>query len=284
MPRHLAVTGSTRVVGIIGDPVAHSRSPAMHNAAFAALGLDWVYVPLPVRDADVGAAVAAVRALSLAGINVTVPHKEAVLPHLDTLTPLARRVGAVNTIINRDGRLIGDNTDVHGFAMTLRQQRLRLRGRTALVIGAGGAARAVLAAVSDAGVSRIIIANRTAARAATLARRVRGPRRQVVSLAALADPAVLADVALVVNTTSLGLHAGDFPKIAAAATPISCLFVDLLYGRDTAFLRMARSARRRACDGGEMLLHQGARAFTLWTGRRAPLTVMRTVLRSQKNG
>ena len=284
MAHHLPVTGRTRVVGIIGDPVAHSRSPAMHNAAFAALGLDWVYVPLPVEAADVGAAVAAVRALGLAGINVTVPHKEAVLPHLDALTPLARRVGAVNTIINRNGRLLGDNTDVHGFAMTLRQQRVRLRGRTALVIGAGGAARAVLAALADAGVARIVIANRTAARAAALARRVRGPQRRVVALPALTDPEVLADVALVVNTTSLGLHGNDFPPLATAATPPTCVFIDLLYGRDTAFLRMARSARRRACDGGEMLLHQGARAFTSWTGRRAPIAVMRTVLRSQKSG
>jgi shikimate dehydrogenase len=284
MTHHLPVTGSTRVVGIIGDPVAHSRSPAMHNAAFAALGLDWVYVPLPVRAAEVAAAVAAVRALGLAGINVTVPHKETVLPHLDALTPLARRVGAVNTIVNRDGRLLGDNTDVHGFAMTLRQQRIRLRGRHVLLIGAGGAARSVLTAVTEAGAERITIANRTAARAAALSRRVRGPRRQVVPLKALGDTALLADVSLVVNTTSLGLHAGDFPPLAANASPATCLFVDLLYGRETAFLRVARRAGRRVADGGEMLLHQGARAFTLWTGRRAPLAVMRSVLSSQNTG
>ncbi|MDX2168884.1 MAG: shikimate dehydrogenase, partial [Deltaproteobacteria bacterium] len=140
-----SLSGRTRVVGIIGDPVSHSRSPAMHNAAFAALKLDWVYVPFPVAAADVGAALAAVRALGLAGINVTVPHKEAVLAHCDRLTPLARRVGAVNTLVNQNGRLLGDNTDVYGFAATLRAQRIRLRGRHAIVVGAGGAARAVLA-------------------------------------------------------------------------------------------------------------------------------------------
>lgn len=281
--RQLRISGRTRVVGIIGDPVAHSRSPVMHNAAFTALGLDWVYVPLPVAADDVPAAVAAVRALGLAGVNVTVPHKEAVLPHLDALTPLARQVGAVNTVVNQDGRLLGDNTDVHGFAAALRQHGARLRGRHALVIGAGGAARAVLAALSAAGIGRVTIANRTAARAAALARRFRGPRRDVAPLAALQDPARLADVALVVNTTSLGLYDTAFPPLAVAATPARCLFVDLLYGRDTAFLRAARRAGRPTGDGSEMLLHQGARAFTLWTGRRAPLAVMRAALRRQKS-
>ncbi|MFN8642232.1 MAG: shikimate dehydrogenase [Candidatus Binatia bacterium] len=279
--RQPRISGRTRVVGLIGDPVAHSRSPAMHNAAFAALGLDWVYVPLPVAAADVAAAVAAVRALGLAGANVTVPHKEAVLPHLDALTPLARRVGAVNTIVHRDGRLLGDNTDVHGFAATLRQHRARLRGRRALVIGAGGAARAVLAALVDAGIARVTIANRSADRARALARRFPGPRRDVVPLAALQDPLRLAEVALVVNTTSLGLYDAGFPPLAAAATPARCLFVDLLYGRDTAFLRLARQARRPTADGSAMLLHQGARAFTLWTRRRAPLAAMRAAQRRQ---
>lgn len=279
--RRAPITGRTRVVGIIGDPVAHSRSPAMHNAAFAALGLDWVYVPFPVAGANVTAAVAAVRALGLAGVNVTVPHKEAVIPHLDALTPLARRIGAVNTIVNRGGRLLGDNTDVHGFAATVRQQRLRLRGCHVLIIGAGGAARAVLFALADAGVGRVTIANRTAARASALAQRMRGLRRDTVSLAALADDGLLGDVAVVVNTTSLGLHATTFPPLAAAATRRGCVFIDLLYGGDTPFLHRARAAGRRTCDGAEMLLHQGARAFTIWTGRRAPLSVMREVLSEQ---
>ncbi len=271
-----AISGRTRVVGILGDPVEHSRSPAMHNAAFAALGLDWAYVPFPVAAAEVGAAVAAVRALGLAGVNVTVPHKEAVLAHLDAVTPLARRVGAVNTIINRGGRLLGDNTDVHGFAQTLRGRRLR--GRAVVVIGAGGSARAVLAALTAADVGRVTLANRTPARARALARRLRGAGVAVVPLAALTDAMRLADAALVVNTTSIGLDGGPFPPLDYAATPARCLFVDLVYGRDTAFLAGARRAGRPVADGSTMLLHQGARAFTLWTGRRAPLAVMRAAL------
>jgi len=250
----------------------------MHNAAFAALGLDWVYVPFPVDAADLGTAVAAVRALGLAGINVTVPHKQAVLAHCDALTPLARRVGAVNTIVNRAGHLLGDNTDVHGFAQTLREARLHLRGRHAVVIGAGGAARAVLAALAESGAARITLANRTPARARALARRRRGVRIDVVPLATLAGAATLAEAALVVNTTSAALSGADFPPLAYAATPPGCLFADLLYNHPTAFLAAARQARRRTIDGGAMLLHQGARAFTLWTGRRAPIAVMRQAL------
>jgi len=272
----LPISGRTRVVGILGDPVEHSRSPAMHNAAFAALGLDWVYVPFPVAAAEIGAAVAAVRALGLAGVNVTVPHKESVLAHLDAVTPLARRVGAVNTIINRGGRLLGDNTDVHGFAQTLRGRRLR--GRSVVVIGAGGSARAVLAALTAVEVGRVTLANRTPARARALARRLRGTRVEVVPLAALTDVGRLADAALVVNTTSIGLAGGPFPPVDYAATPARCLFVDLVYVRDTAFLVAARRAERPVADGSTMLLHQGAHAFTLWTGRRAPLAVMRRAM------
>lgn len=271
------ISGRTRVVGILGDPVAHSRSPAMHNAAFAALGLDWIYVPFPVAAAEVGAAVAAVRALGLAGVNVTVPHKEAVLAHLDAVTPLARRVGAVNTIVLRDGRLHGDNTDVYGFAQMVRAMRIRLRGRHAIVIGAGGSARAVVAALADLG-ARLTLVNRTPARARALARRFRDVPITVRPLAGLVDERLLADAALVVNTTSAELAGDGFPPLACHATPAPCRFVDLLYGRDTAFLAAARQAKRPAADGSEMLLYQGARAFTLWTRRRAPLAVMRAAL------
>jgi shikimate dehydrogenase len=273
------LSGRTTVVGIIGDPVAHSASPAMHNAAFAALGLDWVYVPFAVRAAAVRDAVRAVRALGLAGVNVTVPHKEAVLAHLDAVSALAERVGAVNTIVNRDGTLSGDNTDVAGFMRALRGVAGRLAGRRAVVIGAGGSARAVLAGLGALRVRQIVVANRTAARARGLARRFAGMVDVEVSgLAALVDAALLRDAALIVNATSIGLGDAAFPALAWARTPPGCVAFDLVYGRDTAFLAGARRAQRRTLDGAEMLLHQGAAAFALWTGRRPPLAVMRAAL------
>ena len=135
----LPITGKTRLVGIFGDPVAHSRSPAMHNAAFAALGLDYRYLPFRVAPADLANATRSIRALGLVGVNVTVPHKEKIARHLDTLSELAGTLGAVNTVVHADGVLRGENTDVFGFVESLRRQRRRLRGRRAVVIGAGGA-------------------------------------------------------------------------------------------------------------------------------------------------
>ncbi|MCX8071168.1 MAG: shikimate dehydrogenase [Candidatus Binatia bacterium] len=272
--------GSTRVVGIVGDPVAHSLSPVMHNAAFAALGLDWVYVAFPVKAVGLRAALRALPALGIAGVNVTVPHKEAALSIVDEASPLAQRVGAVNTIVVRGSRLWGENTDVFGVRQSLR--RLRLRGSTAVVIGAGGAARAVLAALEQAGVQRVVLANRTLARAQALRRRFSTGEFIVEAhpLAALRNPASLQHARLVINTTSVGLHGEPFPPMAIEATPPNCLFFDLIYGRETAFLQQAARFRRPTLDGVEMLLHQGAAAFRLWTGRRPPLAVMRQALQA----
>jgi len=273
------ISGRTTIVGIIGDPVAHSRSPAMHNAAFRALRLDWVYVAFPVDAEAVRDAVHAVRALGMAGVNVTVPHKEDVVRHLDSLSDAARRIGAVNTIVNRDGTLHSENTDVIGFVHALRHAGAALRNGHAVVIGAGGSARAVLAGLAQAGTARITLANRTAARARALARRFGDVVPiTVTGLDVLNHRERLADAAVVINATSLGLSRAPFPTLAYAATPRRCLFFDLLYGRETEFLRRARRAGRPVLDGSEMLVQQGACELRLWTGRRPPIAVMREAL------
>jgi shikimate dehydrogenase len=276
MAARFPISGRTRVVGIIGDPVDHSRSPAMQMRHLRPSP------PTGFRGASsrVREAVQAVRALGLAGVNVTVPHKEAVLPYLDALSPLARQLGAVNTIANRSGRLYGDNTDAAGFLHTLHQHQPSLRHRHAIVIGAGGSARAVLAGLARAHIGRVTLANRTPARARALARRWRGAAMAIrpISLAALTDPARLADAAVIVNATSVGLSRTPFPPLAYAATPRDCLFYDLLYGRESEFLRRARRAGRTVLDGTEMLVQQGACAFTLWTRRRAPIPIMRAAI------
>jgi shikimate dehydrogenase len=268
-------------VGIFGDPVAHSLSPAMHNAAFAALGLDMTYVPFWVRPTDLAAAVRGARALGLAGFNVTVPHKERILPLLDTVSAEARILGAVNTVARRGHRLVGYNTDGGGFLDALVAARVPVRGRTALLIGAGGAARAVAHALLRAGCRALVIANRTHARARRLRHHL-GARRgrvAVVPWAALGDAALLQTVNLLVNGTSLGLGGEAIRPLALGATPPGCVVVDIVYGsRVTPLVAAARRAGRRVIDGRGMLLHQGARAFTLWTGRRAPLGVMAAAL------
>jgi shikimate dehydrogenase len=202
------------------------------------------------------------------------------VPLLDALTLRAERVGAVNTIVNRDGRLLGDNTDVAGFLRPLRDAGIRLRNRTAVVIGAGGAARSALFGLAGTGVGRVALANRHATRARRLARDLGdlGVEIEPLPLAALAGAGHLRDAALVVNATSIGWRGERFPALDYRATPRTCLFYDLVYGRRTDFLERARRAGRRGIDGSEMLLHQGASAFTLWTRRRAPLAAMRAAL------
>jgi len=278
----MQISGRTRIVGIIGDPVAHSLSPAMHNAAFRALDLDFAYVAFPVRVARVADALNGIRALDIAGVNVTVPHKERVVAWLDSVSPTARRAGAVNTIVQRNGRLHGENTDVRGFQRALAGAKFRVRGCQAVIVGAGGVARAALTALLDGGARHVTVANRTVARARRLARTAHAAaaRTSAVSLAALEERSVLRTADVIVNATSVGLHGERFFPLAYHATPPSCLFVDLIYGRRTDFLVRAGRARRRTLDGSDMLVHQGAAAFTMWTGQAAPVAVMKAALRA----
>jgi shikimate dehydrogenase len=272
--------GEARLFGVLGDPVDHSLSPAMHNAAFAACALPYLYLRIRVASDALPAALADARRLEMGGLNLTVPLKEVALGLLDDVTPEARRIGAVNTITPTDGRLVGDNTDARGFLKSL-EGRIPLGGAHVVLIGAGGSARAVGTALATAGVTHVTIANRTLARAADLARRLEdaGPvRATVASLDALEDGLGLSDVRLVVNTTSTGLGNEPIP-VRHGATPHDCLFMDLVYGaQPTPFLRAAARGRRRTLDGSGMLLHQGALAFETWTGRPAPLDAMRRAL------
>ncbi|HLK12988.1 MAG TPA: shikimate dehydrogenase [Candidatus Binatia bacterium] len=269
-----------QLFGVLGDPVDHSLSPAMHNAAFAAVGLPHLYLRYRVGARALPAALAEARRLGMGGLNLTVPLKEAVLPLLDAVTPEAARIGAVNTIVARGRRLLGDNTDARGFLRAL-AGRARIRGARVVVIGAGGAARAVGAALVAGGARHVAVVNRTVARGEALAARLAAlgcPEVAALPLPALAGRTVLADASLVVNTTSAELRGGAL-RIRPAASPPGCLFVDLVYGtRPTPFLAAAARAGRPTADGTGMLLHQGALAFEAWTGRRAPLTAMARAL------
>jgi shikimate dehydrogenase len=283
MPRY-SITGQTRIIGIFGDPIAHSRSPEMQNAAFRACGLPYVYIPFLVHPMDLSCAVQSIRSLNLAGVNVTVPHKENILRHLDSITEEAKLCGAVNTVVNQDGSLLGDNTDGRGFLVSAQARGFDLRGREVIMIGAGGSARAVLVSLIKAGSAKISIANRTLHNAQTLVRTYLGLGNTEIearSLDCLQDPALLKNVALIVNCTSVGLHGEGFSPLAYTETPQHCLFYDLLYRPEpTSFLARARAAQRQVIDGRQMLLHQGALAFSLWTGQPAPLVTMGRALKA----
>ena len=273
-----------RIFGVLGDPVDHSLSPAMQNAAFAATGLPHLYLRYRVPVRNLRAALADARRLAMGGLNLTLPLKEAVLPLLDELTPAAARIGAVNTVVFAEGgkRLRGDNTDGAGFLAAVRG-RTAIRGGHAVLIGAGGSARAVGTALLTAGCSRLTVANRTPERAERLAEHLSALGPATVTLApleALARGQALDTATLVVNTTPLGLHGAPL-RLRAEASPRRCLFVDLVYAATpTPFLARAARARRPTLDGTPLLLHQGALAFELWTRRRAPRAAMARALRA----
>jgi shikimate dehydrogenase len=275
------ISGSTQVIGIIGDPVAHSLSPAMHNAAFAALGLDMVYVPLPVRRGAVAAAVAGLAALGLRGANVTVPHKAAVLPHLTWLADDARLAQAVNTIVVDGKELRGYNTDVEGVHIALAGHERVLAGEAALILGAGGAARAAALALARLGMS-ISVASRSPEACELVAAMALAAGSQAAHPIPWEQltPAAVAAPRLVVNATPLGM-AGAEPMPAQITDGLheGQIVLDAVYGSSgTEFLRRAGGQGAATVDGREMLLGQAAAAFTLWTGREAPRAVMRAAL------
>ncbi len=281
-----AVSGSTKVVGLLGWPVAHSRSPAMHNAAFASLGLDFVYVPLPVHCDRLSEAVRGLAALGIVGANVTIPHKSAVIPFLAGLSQAAADLAAVNTLVlQADGTLIGDNTDAPGFLADLEAHGVDPAGCRALLLGAGGSARAVCYALVRAGAT-VAVANRTVSRAEELCDAIKKALPQA-RVRAHPFPEAVRDLAaqtdLVVNATSLGLRSSDeLPWDAAVPFRPGQVAYDLVYlpsgrasaGHATRFLSMAAEAGAEAIDGLGMLVQQGARSFELWTGVAAPVDVM----------
>ncbi len=282
---HNGITGTTAVVGVMGFPVAHSLSPPMQNAAFAALGLDWVYVPFAVAPENLPAAVAAVTALGLRGVNLTIPHKAAVLPLLDRVTPAAAAIGSVNTLAVTPDGLLGHSTDGPGFLRALTERGFMPAGTSVVVLGTGGAARAVVGALAQAGVTRITVAARHPDRAAPLrdvAARL-APAPVAVAIHPWDAPAVataLTEAQLLVNATSVGMA----PKIAQSPVPTGWLHpelwvYDLVYTpRRTALLCAAAQVGCPVVDGTAMLVHQGAEAFTLWTGCEAPIAVMEAAL------
>ena len=278
------ISGTTAIYGIFGHPVEHTFSPGMHNAAFTAIGLDGCYVPFAVRPEDLASAVAAIVPLGLRGMNITVPHKEKVIPFLDALTDDARLIGAVNTIEVRDGRLIGHNTDGRGFLRSLREETgLRPKGKTFLMVGSGGAARAVCFNLALAGAGTLLLHDIDTAKAKKLGRAVQAAtmtRVTVLDAAGLRKQAPDADC--LINATPLGLKKDDPLPLSRDLMGKGQLVCDLVYNPpDTRLLRTARSRGAGTLRGIGMLLYQGVIAFEIWTGKKAPVTVMKRALGRQ---
>ena len=278
------IDGHTQLVGLIGWPVEHTLSPAMHNAAFDALGLNWRYLPLSAPPGQVEAAVKGVAVLGFRGVNVTVPHKEAVMPVLDSIAPDARALGAVNTLViarGEDGKanIGGHNTDAQGFVGALRHGGFDPRGKSAVVVGAGGGARAVVYGLLEAGAQEILMFDLDPRRAQALVSDLSDVGNELRALPltteSLVESARAAD--LLVNATPMGM----WPRVDGsiwpdgAPIPAHLTMFDLVYNPlETRLLRQARQAGAHAIGGLGMLVGQGALAFEMWTGQPAPVEVM----------
>ena len=269
--RPAGLSGHTRLAVVIGDPVRHSLSPAIHNAAFAALGMDWVFLACPVPEGKVPEALAGAVALGIEGLSVTMPHKAAVAGAVDELSPTASLLGAVNCVARDGERLVGHSTDGDGFVDALADEaRWSPAGARCVVFGAGGAGRAVVLALAGAGAAEVAVVNRTA-RHAEAAAALAGDRGRVV------EAADAGRFDLVVNATPLGMtgHGGAALPFDPGLLRPDQLLVDLVYEpAETALLAAARARGVRAFNGVRMLVHQAARAFELWTGVAAPTEAM----------
>jgi shikimate dehydrogenase len=273
------ITGKTKVCGLIGDPVEHTVSPAMHNAAFEKLGLDYIYLPFHVKPEQLSRAVEGLRALNAKGFNVTIPHKVAVIPLLDSLDPVAEKIGAVNTVANEDGCLKGYNTDAGGFLRALVENGVKPHRKKVVILGAGGASRAISYILAEK-YAHLTILNRQqeldwAQDIADLIREDFGRAVEVLELGHLAEVVGGADI--LVNATSVGMSpAGNKSPVPAPLLEQVPVVFDVVYNPiKTRLCRDAEAAGARVISGIEMLVWQGALAFEKWTGQAAPVGLMR---------
>ena len=279
------ITSKTGLLGVIGYPVEHSSSPAMHNAALARTELDFAYLPFAVPPDRVAEVPVAMRTLGIRGLNVTVPHKVAVMEGLDEISEEARVIGAVNTIANQDGRLTGYNTDAEGVIVSLRADGgLDSLPAAVTLLGAGGAARAILYALLQAEeVEEVLLLNRTVEKAEALAADL-DPESRRVRVGTLGGGDAIGVAGLLINATSVGMHprpdASPLPDPSVLHDRLTVL--DIVYKpRRTRLLAQAEEAGARTVDGLGMLVHQGARAFEIWTGVAAPVEEMKQALVGQ---
>ena len=263
------ISGQTRLAGIMGWPVSHSRSPRLHGYWLAQYGIDGAYLPFPVRPEHLADALKALPKLGISGVNLTIPHKEAALAHLDQIEPRARLIGAVNTIIvEKDGRLSGSNTDIEGFcASVLASGAVLAANHPAVIIGAGGAARAVIAALGALGFHRIRIVNRTGARTDALIKDLTPLGLELIAVPWETRAAALAEAGFLVNTTSLGMKGEPPLDLDLGPLPKTAVVTDIVYAPlETPLLAAARARGLFAIDGLGMLLHQARPGFKAWFG------------------
>ena len=276
------ISGEIKICGIIGDPLEHTMSPVMHNAAFDKMGVDYLYIPFRVEKEKLGRAIEGMRALNIRGLNVTIPHKVAVIQFLDELDDLAEKIGAVNTIVNDDGVLTGYNTDATGFLQALLNRGIEPKGKNVVVLGAGGASRAISFILAERG-SNLVILNRTVDKARIWADRISNifqRETEVLKLDRENLAKALSKADILVNATSVGMSPNiDETPVASNLLKSGMIVFDTIYNPiKTRLQTEAEEAGAITISGLDMLVWQGALAFEKWTGLKAPIELMREVV------
>lgn len=275
----MTITGKTRVCGVIGEPIEHTLSPLMHNAAFETLRLDYVFLAFRVKPAQVESAVNGMRALNIRGLNITMPHKSTIIKHLDRVDLSAQIVNSVNTVLNKENLLFGFNTDGVGALKALKENGVELKGRKVLLLGAGGAARAIAYTMAKEA-DELAVLNRTVKQAQALAKLLEKSFNKKISTGSLSPTDIqsnLKDSDILINATSVGMK----PRAEESPVPLKLLrsnlaVMDIVYNPlETKLAKEAKAAGARVVSGVEMLIYQGAASFELWTGKSAPIEVMR---------
>ena len=275
----MSITGKTRLCGVIGDPIEHSLSPILHNAAFNSLKLDYAFLAFKVKPAEVGNAISGMRALGIVGLNVTMPHKKSVISHLDEIDQTAKFLSAVNTIHNKNGKLFGFNTDGVGALKALKENGVNPAGKKVLLLGSGGAARAIAYALAKEA-DELVVLNRTVEQAKELASLLNRTFSKKVVADSLTPSAIqenLRGCDILVNATSVGMKPNANQSVIAPEWLKPNLAVmDIVYNPiETKLAKDAKSAGAKVVSGVEMLIYQGAASFEIWTGKSAPVEVMR---------
>jgi shikimate dehydrogenase len=279
------ISGKTRVCGVIGNPIEHSLSPIMHNAAFQALGWDYVFLAFKVKPARIPDAINGMRALNIRGLNVTMPHKNTVMANLDRVDLSAQIISSVNTILNRENLLFGFNTDGVGAVKALKENGVELKGRKVLLLGAGGAARAIGYSMAKEG-DELAVLNRTTKQAQSLAKLLEKLANKKIAYGSLSQSDIqknIQDADIIINATSVGMkpHQDESPIPAKLLRP-NLSVMDIVYNPlETKLAKEAKAAGAKVVSGVEMLIYQGAASFEIWTGKSAPVEVMRKAVLTQ---
>lgn len=267
------ITGKTKIIGIFGDPIEHTLSPLIHNEAFSYLGLDYCYVAFNVKKDKLKEATEAIRALNIRGVNITVPHKETVIQYIDEVSDEAKNIGAVNTILNNEGILKGFNTDVNGFILSLKDEGISIKNKNFLILGAGGAAKAIVYGILKEG-GKVYIYNRTPSKASAIKEKFK--KFGFIEIVEM-DKSVTEKIDVIVNATSLGLKKDDPMPLNPELIKPEHVYCDIVYP-ETPLMREAEQIGCKVVGGIGMLLWQAAFAFKIWTEVEAPIEIMKKTL------